>query len=125
MQSWKDKFKKIKKDSYTLYFAYNHPKTPKLGKVIAALAVFYFLSPIDLIPDFIPILGYLDDLIILPILISISFKLIPENILKECKAQVEKNPHPKKNNKVAAFVIILIWCFLTVFIFKLLKKLVY
>ncbi|MEJ5273428.1 MAG: YkvA family protein, partial [Spirochaetota bacterium] len=65
---------KIKEEIKTLYFAYKNPKTPIISKLIIILTIGYAMSPIDLIPDFIPILGYLDDLVILPALIALSIK---------------------------------------------------
>ena len=77
----------IKKKLYLLYRAYRHPMTPWYAKVAAAAALGYALSPIDLIPDFIPVLGYLDDIIILPLLCVAAFKLIPDSILQEVEAE--------------------------------------
>ena len=73
--------KKIKRDSVTLWFAEKHPRTPKLIKFLGMFVVAYALSPIDLIPDFIPVLGYLDDVILLPALIWLTVKLLPMDIL--------------------------------------------
>lgn len=71
----------------TLWFAYQHPETPALAKALAIATAAYALSPIDLIPDFIPVLGYLDDLIILPVMVWITVRLIPEPVLLECRQQ--------------------------------------
>jgi uncharacterized membrane protein YkvA (DUF1232 family) len=79
--------------------AYNRKDVPVFAKIITIIAVGYALSPIDLVPDFIPILGYDDDLIILPILISIAIKMIPKNILEECKEEAKylwKEGKPKR-----------------------------
>ncbi|MDU5109611.1 MAG: DUF1232 domain-containing protein [Clostridium sp.] len=82
--------KAIKLKIKVVYLAYKNENTPIIAKVFAAMTVGYALSPIDLIPDFIPILGYLDDLIILPLLIYISFKLIPEGVMKECEEKANE-----------------------------------
>jgi uncharacterized membrane protein YkvA (DUF1232 family) len=68
----------------------NDKDVPITAKIIIIIAIIYALSPIDLIPDFIPVLGYLDDLLILPVLIYVSIKIIPKNILEECKEEAKK-----------------------------------
>ena len=91
--------KQLKSKITVVFLAYKRADTPFLAKIIIAITIGYALSPIDLIPDFIPILGYLDDIIILPLLIALSIKLIPSNILKECEVQaidLWKNGKPKK-----------------------------
>ncbi len=75
----------VKQDGITLWFAYKHADTPLAAKLLCVLVVAYALSPIDLIPDFIPILGYMDDIILLPCLIWIAVRLIPSNVLAECR----------------------------------------
>lgn len=77
----------IKRDGVTLWFAYKHAGTPLMTKLLCVLVVAYALSPIDLIPDFIPVLGYLDDVILLPCLIWIAVRLIPSNVLAECRSK--------------------------------------
>lgn len=77
--------RRLKRDGVTLWFAYQHPDTPLLSKGLCVLVVAYALSPIDLIPDFIPILGYLDDVILLPMLIWLAIQLVPEGVLTECR----------------------------------------
>jgi uncharacterized membrane protein YkvA (DUF1232 family) len=102
----------MESDGLTLWFCCRHPGTPLLPKFFALLVVGYFLSPIDLIPDFIPVLGYLDELILLPISIYFILKLIPHPILIECRAEAEvwiaqHKPTPK--SITAAVVIMLLW----------------
>jgi len=81
--------KKIKRDGVTLWFATRHPRVPWLAKALAIFVVAYALSPIDLIPDFVPVLGYVDDLILLPALIWAAIGLIPAPILGECRDQAD------------------------------------
>jgi len=110
MKSWKVKSDELKKEVYALYLAYHHPRTPWYAKVLAALIIGYALSPIDFIPDFIPVLGYLDDLIIIPAGIALLIKIIPKDILEECRAKSQSDLLSKKpKNWIAAFIIILIW----------------
>lgn len=85
----KDKIRELKRKVSVLFLAYKRKDTPLAAKIVAGIAVGYALSPIDLIPDFIPVLGYLDDIIILPLLITWAIKLIPENIMEECLEQAK------------------------------------
>lgn len=81
---------RIKRDAVTLWFACRHPGTPWFAKALAAFVVAYALSPIDLIPDFIPVLGYLDDALLLPGLIWLNIRLIPADVLEECRVRADK-----------------------------------
>ncbi|GMO46119.1 MAG: YkvA family protein [Termitinemataceae bacterium] len=95
----KEKANQIKIDISALYIVYRKKNVPIIAKLIIIVTVVYALSPIDLIPDFIPILGYLDDLIILPALITFAIKLIPSEMLIECREEAKdlwKNGKPKK-----------------------------
>jgi uncharacterized membrane protein YkvA (DUF1232 family) len=91
--------KELKYNLSALYLAYRRKDVPILAKILIIITIGYALSPIDLIPDFIPIIGYLDDLIILPFLIFLSLKLIPKEIMEECKESARnlwKDGKPKK-----------------------------
>lgn len=106
----KTKAKKLKTEIKALYLVYKRPDVPRYKKLFVILIVGYALSPIDLIPDFIPILGYLDDLVLIPLGVILAIKLIPSDIMKECREQAEavfKDGKPK--NWVAGTIIILIW----------------
>ena len=95
----KIKAKELKYNLSALYLAYRRKDIPILAKILIIITIGYALSPIDLIPDFIPVIGYLDDLIILPFLIFLSLKLIPKEIMEECKEQAKdlwKDGKPKK-----------------------------
>ena len=103
--------------------AYSDKRTPLIAKLLIGLTVGYLLSPIDLIPDFIPVLGILDDLIIVPILISISIKLIPEIVLSDAKKELNTHPEKiKKDNWFFALLIILFWIFIGYIAFEIYKK---
>ena len=82
--------KSLKRDVMTLWFVLRHPHTPWLARALAAILTAYALSPIDLIPDFIPVLGYLDDLIIVPLGIWLLLKIIPKQVLMECRNQADE-----------------------------------
>jgi uncharacterized membrane protein YkvA (DUF1232 family) len=85
----KDRTRVLKHETYAVYFAARHPRTPWYAKVLAAAVVAYALSPFDLIPDFIPVLGYLDDLIIVPLGIAAVLRLMPAEVLDECRTQAQ------------------------------------
>lgn len=99
----------LKNQVTALYYASQHPDLPLLARILIASTIAYALSPIDLIPDFIPVLGYLDDLIILPLLISLSIRSIPEQIMHESKKKSETQPITLKKNRKAGAIVILIW----------------
>jgi uncharacterized membrane protein YkvA (DUF1232 family) len=107
----------IKRDTLALYLAARHPATPWCAKALALLIVGYALSPIDLIPDFIPVLGYLDDVILLPAGILICIRLIPAHVLEECRAQAAASfAAGRPVSRTAAVVIVLIWLALLILI---------
>lgn len=81
--------KKLKTDVPAVFLALKRKETPWPAKILAAIIVVYALSPVDLIPDFIPVIGYLDDVIILPVLIALTVKMIPQAVFAECRAQAE------------------------------------
>ncbi|MGZ5244459.1 MAG: YkvA family protein [Bacteroidia bacterium] len=119
LENLKNRAKKLKSEAQVLMLAYSDKRTPIIAKILIAITVGYLLSPIDLIPDFIPVLGILDDLILVPVLIAISIKLIPKNTLEEIRQQVKDNPQKlKKNNWIFAVIIIMIWLLFLYFIYS-------
>ncbi|WP_459129676.1 YkvA family protein [Guggenheimella bovis] len=109
--------KQLKETLPALVLVYKRKETPKKAKILLAITLAYALSPIDLIPDFIPVLGYLDDVVILPLLIKLSLKFIPEDILNECKEEAKNAPKAKKRFLYAVPILIL-WCILLAVILK-------
>ena len=110
IQNIQNKVKKLKRESLVLHFSYKDPNLALWKKVFIGLVIGYLFSPIDLIPDFIPIIGYFDDLLIVPIGIAISLRLIPQEILEESRKKVnEKELVNLPVGKKTAIVIILIW----------------
>jgi uncharacterized membrane protein YkvA (DUF1232 family) len=118
--SWKTQAKSLRNEIYALYFAARDPRTPWYAKVLAAFIIGYALSPIDLIPDFIPVLGYLDDLIIVPAGIALLIKIIPNGVLQECREKAHSQPISIKRNWVAGTIIILVWLLLIYIAFSFL-----
>ena len=113
------KAKQLKTDIPALFLALKDRNTPIFAKVIAGITVAYALSPIDLIPDFIPVLGYLDDILLLPFLVAVTIKLIPREILEEKRKQAEglwKDGKPKK--WYYAIPIVVIWVLIVVLIIR-------
>jgi uncharacterized membrane protein YkvA (DUF1232 family) len=110
---WKRWAGQLKAEIYALYLAYRDPRTPWYARVFAACVVGYAFSPIDLIPDPIPVLGYLDDLILVPLGIALAIKMIPSPVLAECRQQAQALMQEGKSvNRVAAVVIVAIWLLL-------------
>ena len=106
----RERAKKLKMDIPTIYLSLKDKETPISAKIFAGITVAYALSPIDLIPDFIPVLGYLDDVILLPMLVALTIKSIPADILERNRKQAEglwENGKPKK--WYCAFSIVLFW----------------
>lgn len=115
----KEKARQLKSEAQVLMVAYKDKRTPVAAKILIGITVGYLLSPIDLIPDFIPVLGFLDDLIIVPALIALSIKLIPEIVLQEARENLANNPlRFKKNNWIFACIIIIIWLLLIILIYR-------
>ena len=82
---WKVRARQLQAEVYALYLAYRDPRVPWYAKAVAACVVGYALSPIDLIPDFIPVLGYLDDLVLIPLGIALVLRMIPPAVMVECR----------------------------------------
>ena len=104
--------RQIKRDVMTLWFARSHPATPWYAKVMGAFVVAYALSPIDLIPDFIPVLGYVDDVILLPVLIWITVRLLPPEVLQDSRSRAEQwmaDKASKPRSLAGAVTIVAIW----------------
>lgn len=109
LQTWA---KRIKRDGVTLWFAGKHPRAPWYAKALGLFVVAYALSPIDLIPDFIPVLGYLDDVILLPLLIWLTVKLLPPDVLAECRVQADEwmqTEGAKPRSRFGAVMIVCVW----------------
>ena len=110
LDSWRKQANQLKREVYALYLAYKDPRVPWYAKLLAACVVAYALSPIDLIPDFIPVLGYLDDLILVPLGIYLVLKLIPDEVMSECRAKaLAMSGQQRPTNYLAAIVIVAIW----------------
>jgi uncharacterized membrane protein YkvA (DUF1232 family) len=110
---FKERVRRLKSETYALYLAARHPRTPWYAKLFVAGVVAYAFSPIDLIPDFVPVLGVLDDLILVPLGIALAIRMIPQDVLAECRARArEAEALGKPVSRLAAAVIIAVWILL-------------
>ncbi len=110
LAGWVERAKQIRREALTLYLACKDPRTPWHAKLLAGCVVAYAFSPIDLIPDFIPVLGYLDDLVIVPLGILAVRRLIPPPLLAECRIRAQALTEQRKPTSwVAAGAIVAIW----------------
>ncbi len=118
---WKRRARELKVEVYALYLAYRDPRVPLYARLFAACVVGYAFSPIDLIPDPIPVLGYLDDLVLVPLGAALAVRMIPAEVLGECRAKArEVMAQGKPVNRLAALVIIAIWLLLALLAMRLL-----
>ncbi len=108
-ERWRERARQLKTEAHAVYLASRDPRVPWPTKLLAACVVAYLFSPIDLIPDFIPVLGYLDDLIVVPAGLMLVIKLIPANIMQEHREAARIASLRRKPNWVAAMVIVTIW----------------
>ena len=113
LETWKAKARELEIQVYALYLAYKDPRVPRYARIFAACVVGYAFSPIDLIPDPIPVIGYLDDLVIVPLGIALALKTIPANIMAECQEKSQQiMAQGRPVNKAAAIIIVAIWLLL-------------
>ena len=110
LEEWQQKAGKLKTELYAIYLAYRDKRTPLYAKVFSAIVVGYAFSPIDLIPDFIPVLGYLDDLVLIPLGIKIALWMIPPEVMAESRESARQILAQKKTvNYFAAVIILSVW----------------
>ena len=120
--SLKDRARRLKSDIPAVFLALKDKKTPWYAKVFAAITVAYTLSPIDLVPDFIPVLGYLDDVILLPALVALTVKFIPKDVFEQCRAHAEgmwEDGKPKKwyySVPIVFLWVLIIWMIVKTFL---------
>jgi uncharacterized membrane protein YkvA (DUF1232 family) len=114
---WKSWAKQLKRQIFVLYLAYKDDRSPWFAKLFAVCVVAYAFSPIDLVPDFIPILGYLDDVIIVPLGIMVALRMMPQTVIVDCKIKAEellKKSKPK--NWFVGGLILFLWIVVVVWI---------
>jgi uncharacterized membrane protein YkvA (DUF1232 family) len=118
LDTWKERARSLKADVHALALALHDPRTPRRARVLAFLLVAYAMSPIDLIPDFIPVLGYVDDLVVLPIGVRYVVRLIPPDVLADCRQQVDagQRTRPGRTPLVGAIMVVTVWSLIVVLI---------
>src|SRR5215212_2408252 len=110
LESWKQRAHQLSAQTYALYLAYRHPRPPWCAKVFAALVVGYVFSPIDPIPDFIPGVGPLDEMVVVPMGLMIGAKMIPQDDVEECREKAREVAEGEKPvRRVAAGIVVTVW----------------
>jgi uncharacterized membrane protein YkvA (DUF1232 family) len=110
LEAWKQRARQLTAQTYVLYLAYRHPRTPWYAKLFAALIVGYVFSPIGPIPDFIPGVGLLDEMAVVPIGVLIAAKMIPRDIMQECQEKARAMAEGEKPvSRIAAVVVVGVW----------------
>jgi len=110
LNAWKQRARQLQRETYALFLAYRDPRVSWAARIWAACVVAYALSPIDLIPDFIPVLGYLDDLVLIPLGIALALRMIPPEVMADSRAKAqEATGQGGRQGRVAAVVIVIVW----------------
>lgn len=121
LENFKSRARALKNEAFAVYLAAKDPRTPWYAKALVFFVVAHTFSPIDLIPDFIPILGYLDDLIITPLGLALAIRLIPAEALEEAREKVAGSSAARSVGYIGAGVVILTWIILLIIILRLIK----
>lgn len=125
VQTWSQRARGLQTEASALYLAYRDPRVPWYAKVYLVCVLAYLFSPIDLIPDFIPILGYLDELLLMPVFIAVARKLVPEPVLNEYRAQAqERTAQGRPRIWIGAVIIIIVWIVLVALAALMIRNLV-
>ena len=120
LERLKQQARQLKIELFAIHLACQDPRVPWYAKAFAICVVGYAFSPIDLIPDFIPILGYLDDLIVVPLGIMLILKIIPPAVMIECRVKAQSATlRDKPKNWIAAGIILIVWVLFAVFSIRL------
>ena len=119
LKQWRLRVQQIKVETYALYRACRDPRTPSYAKLLAVGVVAYAVSPIDLIPDFMPVLGILDDLVIVPLGAALAIKMVPKEVMAECREKARNTMEinaSKRTRYLVAGIVIAIWCIMLAFV---------
>ncbi|HEY7443398.1 MAG TPA: YkvA family protein [Vicinamibacterales bacterium] len=109
---WVEKSRGLRREVHALYLACRHPQTPWYAKWLAGGIVVYALSPVDLIPDFLPVIGHLDEIVLLPVAIRLFQRMVPEAVMAECRARAADNAGPVSH--FGAAIVIAVWVMVAV-----------
>ena len=122
-EKWRQRAGQLQHETYALFLAYRDPRVPWYARVWAACVVAYALSPIDLIPDFIPVLGYLDDLVLVPLGIALALRMIPPEVMADSRVRAQQAlAENRPESRIAAAVIVTIWLLVLVLTIFLLAR---
>ncbi|MGH2425884.1 MAG: YkvA family protein [bacterium] len=125
VETWKQRARQLRTDVHALYLAYRDPRVPWYGRLLAACVVAFAFSPIDLIPDPIPVLGYLDDLVLIPLGVALVLRMMPPGVMAEARAKARAAAAAgTPTNWVAATIIVAIWLLLVVVAVRLVLRVV-
>lgn len=108
-ESWRERAEELETDVYALALALRDPRAPLTAKVVMALVVAYAISPIDPIPDFIPVVGLLDELVVVPLGVALSLRLLPQDVLADCRHRAETNLNVGRARYVVGAVVLCVW----------------
>ena len=121
LENLKNRARELKNEVFAVYLAAKDPRTPWYARALILFVVAHTLSPIDLIPDFIPILGYLDDLIITPLGLALAIRLIPPGVLEEARGKVAGSGLERSVGYFGAAVTVIAWVVILIFTLRLIK----
>jgi uncharacterized membrane protein YkvA (DUF1232 family) len=124
INDWKARAKALKREVYALCLCSRHPKTPLYAKLFALLIVSYALSPIDLIPDFIPVLGYIDDLVLIPFGVALLIRMMPKDVLEECRQKARLPPANKPKRWTGAVMVVCMWALAIYVTFRIVARII-
>ena len=122
MEKWTEKVDDLKRDTYVLYLAYRDPRTPPLTKLIGAAVIGYALCPIDLVPDFVPILDLIDDMVLVPAGMALAFRSIPDDVIRDLRRRSTEGPPATRARWIMSALVALIWLLATLLILSLLLR---
>ena len=117
-ESWKERAEELEAEVYALYLAVRDGRTPLAAKAVIALIVAYAVSPIDPIPDFIPGLGYLDELVVLPVGVAVALRLVPDEVMDECRARAGEDVDVGRARWVVAAIVVVTWVVIGVVVIR-------
>lgn len=116
--SWKERAEELESEVYALYLASRDDRTPIAAKGVIALTVAFAVSPIDPIPDVIPVLGYVDDLLLIPLGVGLAFRLVPADVLAECRTRADEEMDVRKARWIGAGLTVLTWIALAILLVR-------
>lgn len=120
-EAWRERAEELESEVYALYLAYRDPRTPLAAKALVILLVAYAVSPVDPIPDFVPGLGYLDELVVLPLGVALALRLVPDEVVAECRDRADGDIDAGRARWVAAALTLLLWAVLAALAVRLLR----